>query len=126
VYASLDLNWQPGASASPPRGKAPAILRDDPYTHTIRVTGGWGALGAEQFAAQLRRRRLSSGAADDPVEEFTVDVEQDDDDLLIVLALTAAQTVALPVTGYWDLQQVDGPTLLAGTFKVLDDVTRSA
>lgn len=127
MFAILDLSWKPSVSQTePPAGKGPALIRDDPYTHVFVVTDGWADLGGEEFEAQIRPARLG-GATDDPATvDFTVTTEQDVDDLRIVLALTAAQTLELPTSGYWDLQMVDGQTLLAGKVKVLDDVTRVA
>lgn len=132
MYGILDLTWKPSSqSTSPPTGKAGAIVRNDPYTHRIVVTDGWADLGTEEFEAQIRLKRLTG--ADDPAAtaDFVVVTAQDGDDLWITLNLTAEQTTDLPNAlaqqgGYWDLQQVDGPTLLAGKVKVLDDVTRVA
>lgn len=146
MYGILDLTWKPSASEpSPPVGKAPAIIRNDPYDHGIVVAGAWDTLGAEVFEAQLRLARLTgatAGAAtavfsvvnergtyDAEAEEFTEAV--DGEDLRIVIGLTAEQTSALPANlaktaGFWDMQQVDGSTILAGKAKVLDDVTRVA
>jgi hypothetical protein len=125
MYGLLDLVWKPSASSTePPAGKAPALIRDDPYTHVIVVTDGWADLGTEDFEAQIRTARLTGDTDDPATVDFTVTTEQDGADLNIILALTAAQTLELPAAGYWDLQMVDGGTLLAGKVKVLDDVTR--
>ena len=125
MYAALDLVWKPSAaSTSPPAGKGPALIRDDPYTHVFVVTDGWADLGAEEFEAQIRTARLTGDTAAAATVDFTVTTEQDGTDLRIILALTAAQTLDLPAAGFWDLQQVDGGTLVAGKVKVLDDVTR--
>lgn len=142
MYGVLDLTWKPSSqSTSPPVGKAPAIVRNDPYTHLIVVTDGWADLGSEVFIAQLRLARLTGSTAADATADFTVNnlrgtVDEDgiftEDiegaDLAIEITLTAAQTTALPAAfaGFWDLQQVDAETLLAGKAKVLDDVTRAA
>ena len=127
MYALLDLVWKPNATQTePPAGRAPAIIRDDPYTHTFVVTGGWADLGGESFEAQIRTARLTGDTAAAATVDFTVTTEQDGTDLLIHLSLTAAQTLGLPAAGFWDLQQVDGGTLVAGKVKVLDDVTRLA
>jgi hypothetical protein len=125
MYGLLDLVWKPSASSTePPAGKAPALIRDDPYTHVIVVTDGWADLGTEDFEAQIRTARLTGDTDDPATVDFTVTTEQDGTDLQIILALTAAQTLDLPAAGFWDLQMVDGGTLLAGKVKVLDDVTR--
>lgn len=129
MFGILDLTWKPSASqTSPPAGKASAIVRDDPYEHTLRVTDGWlDGLGTDEWYAQLRRARLTSSTAGDPVADFDVDTLQDADDLLVILSLTAEVTADLPpstVDLFWDLQSVDGGTLLAGKAKVLDDVSR--
>lgn len=127
MFAILDLTWKPSVtSTSPPMGKAPALVRDDPYDHTFRVTDGWADLGGETFAAQLRPARLTGSTAADATADFDVETEQDGDDLLIHLHLDATATAALPSAMFWDCQQVDGSTLLAGKAKVLDDVTRAA
>lgn len=127
MYGLLDLTWQPSASQTePPAGKAPALIRDDPYTHVIVVTGGWADLGAETFEAQIRTARLTGDTDAPATVAFTVTTEQAVADLRIILSLTAAQTLELPAEAYWDLQQVDGSTLLAGEVQVLNDVTRVA
>jgi hypothetical protein len=127
MFASLDLVWKPSStSTSPPAGKAPAIIRDDPYTHVFVVEDGWADLGSEDFEAQIRTARLTGDTDDPATVDFTVTTEQDGADLRIILALTAAQTLELPKEGFWDLQQIDGGTLVAGKVKVLDDVTRVA
>jgi hypothetical protein len=127
MFANLDLNWKPTAdSTTPPAGRAPAIVRNDPYTHVVVVTGGWADLGGETFEAQIRTARLTGSTVAAATADFTVTTAQDVLDLHIILSLTAAQTTALPAAGFWDLQQVDGSTLLAGKVKVLDDVTRVA
>jgi hypothetical protein len=127
MYGLLDLVWKPSASSTePPAGKAPALVRDDPYTHVIVVTGGWADLGTETFEAQIRTARLTGDTVAPATVDFTVTTAQDGTDLRIILALTAAQTLDLPAAGYWDLQMVDGETLLAGKVKVLDDITRIA
>ncbi len=125
MFAILDLTWKPSASSTtPPAGKAPAIIRDDPYVHVIVVTDGWADLGGEDFEAQVRTARLPGDTDDPATVDFTVTKDQDVADLHIILSLTAAQTLGLPAAGFWDLQMVDGSTLLAGKVKVLDDVTR--
>jgi hypothetical protein len=147
MFGILDLTWKPSAtSTSPPAGKAPAVIRNDPYTHGIVVAGGWATLGAENFDAQIRAARLTGATAGAALADFTVVNERgvyndavvpptftetvDGPDLRIVISLTAVLTTALPVQGtstwYWDVQQVDGSTLLAGKVKMLDDVTRVA
>lgn len=146
MYGILDLTWKPSAEqTAPPIGKAPAIIRDDPYTHGIVVPGAWSTLGAEEYEAQLRRARLTGSTAAAADADFAVVNERGDYDpdtkiftgsptgvdLRIVVSLTAAQTKALPAVlsrqnGYWDLQLVGGGTILAGQAKVLDDVTRVA
>jgi hypothetical protein len=128
MYALLDLNWKPSAdSTTPPTGKAPAIVRNDPYDHTLVVTAGWADLGTEEFEAQLRTARLTGSTAGDAAASFDVETEQDGVDLLIHIHLDATVTTALPTAPlFWDCQQVDGSTILAGKAKVLDDVTRFA
>lgn len=129
MFGILDLTWKPSASqTSPPAGKAPAIVRGDTYEHTIRVTDGWlDGLGSLDWYAQLRRARLTSATAPDPVADFDVDTDQDADDLLVLIALSSTVTTDLPIDMFWDLESVDGlivATLLAGKAKTLDDVTR--
>jgi hypothetical protein len=127
MYAVLDLTWKPTAdSTTPPAGKAPAIVRNDPYDHTFRVTAGWADLGAETFIAQVRPARLTGSTAAAATADFEVETEQDGVDLLIHLHLDASVTTALPAALFWDVQQVDGSTIVAGKAKVLDDVTRAA
>lgn len=129
MYALLDLIWKPTASSTVPSvGKAPAIVRNDPYTHVIRITDGWADLGSESFIAQIRGARLvgADESSDTVIVDFAVSTSQDGTDLLIVIALTAEQTTSMPTAGFWDLQQVDGETLFSGKTKVLDDVTRAS
>lgn len=142
MYGILDLTWKPSSqSTSPPVGRAPAIVRNDPYTHLVVVERGWADLGSEEFVAQLRLERLTGSTAGDATADFTVNnlrgtVDVDGifaeapagADLAIEIALLASETTALPAafSGFWDLQQVDAETLLAGKAKVLDDVTRAA
>lgn len=139
MYAILDLTWKPSAqSSSPPTGKAPAIVRNDPYSHLIVVEDGWADLGSEVFLAQFRLARLTGETAGDATVDFTVTnlrgtvtdgIFAEDvggADLAIHLALLADETTGLPSAGFWDLQQQDAETLLAGKVKVLDDVTRAA
>lgn len=127
MYAVLDLTWKPSAdSSTPPAGKAPAIVRNDPYDHTFRVTAGWADLGAETFEAQLRTARLTGTTAGTATADFEVTTEQDGVDLLIHLHLDAVDTTDLPSALFFDCQQVDGSTIVAGKAKVLDDVTRFA
>jgi hypothetical protein len=132
VYGVLNLTWVPSVDEQegPPVGYAPAIVRNDPYTLVIRVTDGWADLGAETFSAQIRALRLTGTTDVAPEASFVVDVTQDGDDVLIVLDLMAESSTGLPTTTrrrpiYWDLQQDDGPTLLAGEVQVVDDVTRA-
>ncbi len=131
MYAVLDLTWKPSVTVTePPTGKASAIIRDDPYTHVFVVTDGYLDLGATpvlpEYVAQIRTARLTGETDDDPLADFTVEVEQDGDDFRITMSLTAEQTLELPSSGFWDMQQVDAGTILAGKIKVLDDVSRGA
>lgn len=148
MYAVLDLTFKPTAQTSkPPKGKGYAIVRNDPYLHTVAVAGGWATIGGETFAAQLRLARLTGTTAGPPTAVFTVTNRRgtitpiDGEDILVIdgtgpdlgiaIELTEEQTSALPAilgreSGYWDLQQVGGGTLLAGKIRVLDDVTRTS
>lgn len=131
MYGLLDLTWKVSATQpTPPEGKAPCIIRDDPYDHTVRVTGGWADLGSEVFVAQARLTRLTGATAGDATVDFEVTNEQDGVDLLIHFHVDQDVTRALPVAltggGFWDCQIVDGPTILAGKAKLLDDVSRAA
>lgn len=131
MYGLLDLTWKVSASQpTPPEGKGPCLIRNDPYDHTIRVTGGWADLGGGEFVAQARLARLTGATAGDATVDFEVDKEQDGLDLLIHFHVDASVTTALPVAltsgGFWDCQIVDGPTILAGKAKLLDDVSRAA
>jgi hypothetical protein len=131
MYGVLDLTWKPSPSQpTPPEGKAPCLIRNDPYDHTIRVTGGWADLGGEEFVAQARLARLTGATAGDATVDFEVTKEQDALDLLIHFHVDQAVTTALPTAlsagGFWDCQIVDGHTILAGKAKLLDDVTRAA
>lgn len=131
MYGLLDLTWKVSATdPTPPTGKGPCIIRDDPFDHTVRVTAGWADLGSETFVAQARLARLTSSTAAAATVDFEVTTEQDGVDLLIHLHIDQAVTRALPEAltggGFWDCQMVDGPTLLAGKVKLLDDVSRAA
>ena len=133
MYGVLDLNWKTSvAHPTPPAGRGPCLIRDDPFDHTIRVTGGWADIGSEEFVAQARLARLTSATAGDATVDFEITKEQDNQDLLIHLHVDPAVTKALPAAltrgegGFWDCQIVDGPTILAGKVKLLDDVSRAA
>lgn len=131
MWGILDLTWKTSAAQpTPPEGKGPCLIRDDPYDHTIRVTGGWADIGSEEFVAQARLARLTSATAGDATVDFEITKEQDGLDLLIHLHVDQAVTKALPAGltsgGFWDCQIVDGPTILAGKAKLLDDVSRAA
>lgn len=143
MFGILDLTWKPSAaSTSPPAGKAPAVVRNDPYVHGIVIPGAWATLGAEEFDAQVRAARLTGATAGTALADFAVVNERgvyndavdpptftetvDGPDLRIVISLTATQTTSLATAWFWDMQQVAGSTLLAGKGKTLDDVTRVA
>jgi hypothetical protein len=127
VFAVLDFTWKPTAdSTEPPAGKAPALVRNDPFDHTFRVTDGWADLGGETFAAQFRTARLTGATAGTPAAEVDVETEQDGTDLLIHFHLDAEDTTSLASALFFDCQQVGGSTVVAGKAKVLDDVTRVA
>jgi hypothetical protein len=132
LFATLDLTWKPSTSApTPPAGKAPAIVRNDTYSHTIRITDGvLNGYDDWTFIAQIRESRLTGSTAAAALASFTVTEEADGGDLLIHLLLPTATTTTLdlPNGGYWDLQlSLSGviTTWLAGRVKVLDDVSRS-
>ena len=133
MFATLDFVWKPSASSpTPPVGKGPAIVRNDTFAHTFRITDGIvNGYDDWTFIAQIRRARLTSGTAGAAVADFTVVEEADGDDLLIHLSLPSATTTALslPSGGFWDLQlSLAGviTTWLSGKVKVLDDVSRAA
>lgn len=135
MYATLDLVWKPSAGvATPPAGKAPAIVRNDTYSHTIRVTDGTlNGYDTWDWIAQIRPLRLVAGATvAAALADFTVSLETDGDDLLVHLLLSSTTTTALslPKAGaFWDLQLADAgvvATWLSGKVKVLDDVSRAA
>lgn len=131
MYGVLDLTWKPSAnSTAPAAGQSSALVRGDTYAHVIEF---WN--DAEQtdpltidgtVTAQLRAQRLSATATvDAPLAEFTVGVV----DNAVTVTLAADDTLELPSSCFWDLQQdVAGviTTLLAGRVKVLDDVTRAS
>lgn len=133
MFATLDLVWKPSVGVTtPPAGKAPAIVRNDTYAHTIRVTAGvTNNYDDWTWIAQIRTARLKAGVtAGTPVADFTVSLEVDGADLLVHLLLPSATTTALSVPNgaFWDLQlSLAGvvATWLSGKVKVLDDVSRS-
>jgi hypothetical protein len=126
MYGILDLIWEPTGATTLSPGQAPAIVRNDPYDHTIRVTDGWADLGAETYHSQLRESRLDGPTTDDPAASFAIETDQDGTDLLIALHLDATVTTSLPSSLLWDLQMDNGETLLAGKARVVGDVTRVA
>lgn len=135
MFATLDLTWKPSAGvATPPAGKAPAIIRNDTYAHTIRVTDGvLNGYDDWTWIAQIRPLRLVAGATvAAALASFTVTLEADGDDLLVHLLLSSTATTALslPKAGaFWDLQLTNAgvvATWLAGKVKILDDVSRAA
>lgn len=131
MFGILDLNWKPTADQdTPPVGRAPAIVRNDTWTHTIRVIdGAANGFDSWDWAAQVRAARLTGSTAGTPLASMEVSLEVDDDDLLVHLGLPSTVTTGLelPQGGVWDLQLTDGTTVttwLQGKVKVLDDVTR--
>lgn len=132
--SKLDLTWQPSSGQdTPPVGKAPALYRDDTYTHTIRVTdGALNHFDDWTWTAQIRQSRLRAGVTVAvALASFAITLETDGDDLLVHLSLSRATTLALalPADGYWDLQLAlagVNATWLAGKVKLLDDVSRAA
>lgn len=134
MWAYLDLNWKPKPTEStPPVGKAPGLIRNDTYAHTIRVTDGvLNGFDDWTWTAQIRLARLTASATvAAPLASFTVTLEADGDDLLVHLGLASATTTTLnvPKEAFWDLQLSDGTTVttwLTGKVKVFDDVSRAA
>lgn len=135
MFATLDLVWKPSPGVDlPPAGKAPAIVRNDTYAHTIRVTDGvTNGYDTWTWIAQIRPVRLKAGVTvGAALASFTVTLENDGADLLVHLLLSSTTTTALsiPAAGaFWDLQLTNAgvvATWLAGKVKVLDDVSRAA
>lgn len=130
--ATLDLTWKPTSATdvTPPAGKAPCLYRGDTYGHTFRITDG-RLLGFQDldWTAQLRRARLKTATGGTPLASFSIVLTQDVDDLLVTVGLAADVTIGLIEKMFWDMQAVDGATvttLVGGTAKCLDDVTRVA
>lgn len=73
---------------------------------------------AGTYKAQVRDRPSRKGAL---LAELNVTATLVDGDTLFTLALADSSTV--PNGGFWDLQQVGGPTRLAGRVIVVQDVT---
>lgn len=132
MFANLDLIWKPSAGVeTPPAGKAPAIVRNDTYAHTIRVTDGvLNGYDTWTWIAQIRTARLGSSATvAAALASFTVSLEAVGNHLLVHLLLPSATTtsLSLPAGGFWDLQLTKAgvvATWLAGKVKLLDDVSR--
>lgn len=111
------------------------FLGDDvePFGFRIRDTGASGAMSADDYTltSQLRAKATDTDALETwtlTVTDSTDDDEVDPDTLRVVFSMTASEVEALGVKALvWDLQ-VDGPTgkwtPIAGTLKVIQDVTR--
>lgn len=130
----FDLTWKSSAAQEnlptdvyPTLG--PAIYRNDGYSiHFVLLDGTDPYVPEGTLTAQVRRLRLAAGATvGDPLAEFDVTVGGVDGNE-VTIALTAAQTAALPDAGYWDLQEafVDAPprTWFTGKVKAWGDITR--
>jgi hypothetical protein len=83
----------------------------------VNMSGTWSA-----------QVRSAPGAADPPLEVFTVDVTQAASGI-ITASLSAAQTAAMPIATAlaWDIQQVSGigtRTTHRGSLTLTEDVTR--
>lgn len=132
--ALFDLTWKPSAESSElPEDQypylGPAVYRGDGYSiHFILTTAGatpGDYIPEGTLTAQIRSARIAPGETpDEPLAEFDVDVEDNE----ITIALTAAQTMELPVSAYWDLQESfdDGEprTWFTGKIKSWGDITR--
>jgi hypothetical protein len=114
----------------PPRRDI-AIVRGDTYTHTINIeiqtedSSGFILTPEDDsmktWTAQYRRTPDDTAPVD-----FAIDTTNAATGVLI-LRLTAVETATLNCDGVWDLQSVLGDTFtteLAGTVKVIRDVTR--
>jgi hypothetical protein len=130
--ALLDLTWKPSASEPelPTTGypyKAPAIYRGDSYSITLTLTEDAAPYEPEgDLYAQIRTARLGVGSAapDDPLLEFEVTVTVNE----VVISLTSDQTIDVPDSCYWDLQErLDADTArtwFTGKVKGWGDITR--
>lgn len=134
MYGVLDLTWKPTADGdTPPVGKTDAIVRGDTYplvlsfwTDPVAETGPIAITGS--VTAQIRAARLADSTGGAALADFAVVVSGAGNNI-VTLSLTPAQTIALPSSGFWDVQSVDSgvvTTWMAGKVKVLDDVTRVA
>lgn len=128
----LDLTWKPSAAQStlpddvyPTLG--PAIYRNDGYSIVFTLLNGVTPYVPEgTLTAQIRPKRLAASAVPgSPLATFGVTVVSN----VVTLALTAAQTAALPDASFWDLQETfvssEPRTWFTGKVNAWGDITRS-
>jgi hypothetical protein len=133
VPALFDLTWKPSASSTElPTDQypylGPAVYRGDGYSITLVLTQEGATPTYEPegtLSAQIRAARLDpEEVPDDPIAEFDVTVDSN----VVVIALTAEQTAALPISAYWDLQETfddsEPITWFTGKVKSWGDITR--
>lgn len=134
----LDLDWDfrkaTPKNPTPAPGHSSAIYRGDSYEHVLEF---WSDTEKTEpfvftgtFRAQIREERLDQADVEDPspapVAVFNCELSGPGPNV-VTISLTPEQTLSLPVSGFWDLQEENGErvtTILAGKVKVLDDVTR--
>lgn len=129
----LDLTWKSNATTPTLPDDvypvlAPAIYRGDSYSITFTLLNGEDPYEPEgELFAQIRPGRLAASATPgDPIAEFAVTVDVNE----VTIALTDDETLDIPDSGYWDLQErLDADTVrtwFTGKVKAWGDVTREA
>lgn len=132
----FDLTWKPSADSSelptdvyPYVG--PAVYRGDGYSITFVLTTPGATpvpyVPEGTMSAQIRSARLAPGEIPEaPLAEFSVTV----DDNRVTIALVREQTIVLPVTAYWDMQETfddsEPRTWFTGKISSWGDITREA
>lgn len=102
------------------------LIKGDDYSHVITITNSTGAIDitGRTYSAQVRRVKNSTGNADATFTCVVTNAIAGE----VTIMLTDIQTDLLsPINYWWDFQENAGgiiTTLLAGRFKVLQDVTR--
>ena len=129
----LHFTWDPvDSTETRPVDSARAIKRGDTFARTIRFwTDSTKTVARPLTGTFLCQLRLKEIGPSNPTEPVVAEVTVDDTDAatgVLVLRMEPDVTVALPKSGFWDLQNdVAGvvTTLIGGKFATDNDVSRA-
>lgn len=118
----FDLTWRPSTlQPTLPTDVypylAPAIYRGDPYTiQYVLLDGVTPYVPTGDLFAQIRPARLGVNATPgDPIATWAVTLGGDDGNE-VTQHLTPEQTITIPDSAYWDIQEYDGDEALGSWF----------